>query len=497
MSSDARVTSPGGSEGQASSDGSKPRPKRKMTKEEEEAANLHKANQQLREELESLRSRVEELREQRGEGLEEFDEEAELLSLENELLRAQLLEQQEFLRGCRILAEQLALEAQLGDAIHSGNQPLRLVPEMISTDGKRELMRQGADNALTHLFHLVSRSQQEGAWTAVKLPEHVFRTAVPGLNVTCCYRKERAMNDPTKTTLCMRVDGCFPNISPEVTAQGYWSTWTSAESWATAFQSFFESKSDEEEKVTKTTREEEGNDTKLDETIVQGKTPIPFSLRELMSAREADGSEVRVNLYREMPHDNQPRDWVYVMTRLQRDIAMSTLSLAPELTPGVAARREQHSRRVVQQTEKPKRKRAKATGSASAAQLIGRQKCWVLARNSMRSINATDMKDINSTRVDPENRLVEGLFVWQDYVSIDVEVPCDEGKEIRRQRVPAARAAAYIALTDDLFPVQETDLHNAVVDASGRATEKYAKLIDMFYSIMTLGGIMSNTPIQF
>ena len=140
-------------------------------------------------------------------------------------------------------------------------------------------------------------------------------------------------------------------------------------------------------------------------------------------------------------------------------------------------------------SEKPRRKRAKATGSASAAQLIGREKCWVLARNYMRSATAFDDSGVDSERMDADNRLVEGLFAWQDYVSIDVEVPCAEGKEIRRQRVPAARAAAYIAITDDLFPVQETELHAAIVDASGKTTEKWAKLIDMFYSIMMVGGV--------
>ena len=464
--------------------------------DDEETVSLLKANEQLRTELETLRKRVEDLREMRCEDEEEFDEEAELLSLENELLRTQLLEQQRFLEGCRLLAEQLQLEdveAKPEDSSSSSSSKSARVPkslpETMSMDGKKELVRQGAENALTHLFHLVSRSQQE-SWISVKLPEHVFKSAVPGLNVTCCYRKEVSHADPKVTTLCLRVDGCYPNISPEVVAQGYWSTWVSAESWASVFSSFFDFKDKGEEKVMKGKSKDDDGEGNLGKTTVQGKTPIPFSLRELMSTKDTDGNEVRVNLYREIPTDSSPRDWVYVMTRLQRDIAMSTLSRAPELTPGVAARREQHSRRVIPQSEKPRRKRAKATGSASAAQLVGREKCWVLARNSMRSINARDMKDMNSTRVDGgENRLVEGLFVWQDYVSIDVEVPCEEGKELRRQRVPAARAVAYIALTDNLFPIQDTDIHQSIVDASGKATEKYARLIDMFYAIMMVGGI--------
>jgi hypothetical protein len=463
-----------------------------MASEEEEATSLSIANAQLRSELETLRKRVEELRELRCEEQDEFDEETELLALENELLRQQLLEQQHFLEGCKLLVEQLAMESKLQAELGTGvalqrfapSSPMRQpsVPDTVSFDGKRELMRQGAENALTHLFHLVSRSQQINAWTSVKLPEHVFKSAVPGLNVTCCYRKEPSLADANSTTLCLRVDGCYPNISPEIAQQGYWSTWVSAESFASVFAGMFGDRPRQVEDPDKSAANGQSDE------VHRGKTPIPFTFRELMSSRDSDGGEIKVNLYREMPVNSTPRDWVYVMTRLQRDIAMSTLSMAPELTPGVAARREQHSRRVIPQSEKPKRKRAKATGSASAAQLIGRQKCWVLARNSMRTVNAQDMKDINSTRVDVENRLVEGLFVWQDYVSIDVEVPCKEGKEIRRQRVPAARASAFIALTDSLFPVQDTDLHNAIVDASGKATEKYARLIDMFYSVMMVGG---------
>ena len=80
--------------------------------DDEETVSLLKVNEQLRTELETLRKRVEDLREMRceDEDEEEFDEDAELLSLENELLRTQLLEQQRFLEGCRLLAEQLQLE---------------------------------------------------------------------------------------------------------------------------------------------------------------------------------------------------------------------------------------------------------------------------------------------------------------------------------------------------------------------------------------------------
>ena len=464
-----------------------------MSGEEDEAATLSKANAELRSELEMLRKRVEELREIRCEDVEEFDEEAELLRLENDLLKAQLLEQQQFLEGCRLLATQMAKESEVDKVTGVSIPPSPRTAAIMTADAKRELVRQGADNALTKLFHLVSRSQQINSWTGVKLPEHVFKSAVPGLNVTCCYRKEKHPDDPGVTTLILRVDGCYPNISPAIAQQGYWSTWVSAESWATVFSNFFGQKDHNQAQSADQSNAGKSGDKKStaseDGVTVHGKTPIPFHLKELMSARDPDGGEVKVNLYREMPPNDSPRDWVYVMTRQQRDIAMSTLSMAPELTPGVAARREQHSRRVVPQSEKPRRKRAKATGSASAAQLIGREKCYVLARNYMRSMTVDDSGALVGNRMDAENRLVEGLFVWQDYVSIDVEVPCAEGKEIRRQRVPAARAAAFIAVTDDLFPVQEIELHNAIVDASGKATEKYAKLIDMFYAVMMAGGV--------
>ena len=204
--------------------------------------------------------------------------------------------------------------------------------------------------------------------------------------------------------------------------------------------------------------------------------------------RENDGTEVKVNLYRELPEKEIPRDVVYVHTKQQRDVALSTLSMPSNLTPSVAARREQHSRRIIQ-TEKPRRKRSKGSGSSSASQLIGRQKCWVLARTSMRCV---EVEEINSTRMNVDQKVIEGIFVWQDFVNVDREVECPEGKEIRRERVPASRASAFISLTNDLIPIQETLIQEAVLNASGKATEKYAKLIDLYYTLMANGGDLFN-----
>lgn len=322
----------------------------------------------------------------------------------------------------------------------------------------------------------------------------------------------------------MRVDGCFPHIPVETVADGYWGTWTNADLFAKVFQDFFDQAGSRTSTpapgsmpVHASATVTAASSPKVASSQTKVKTPVRFELVELMNSKAdiqtnseeepvaglskttpsdsetlEDDANVVVNLYREHPEIGDPRDWIYVMTRGVKEVAMSTLNMPPSLTPGVAARRDQHSRRVIssQETEKRKRKRVKGSGSASASALLGKQKCIVLARNSMRSMVAPDTASVNSTRADPDKSasFVEGVFVWGDTVNVDFEVDCSEGKEIRRERVPAARASAFISLSETLSPVQNTSLSGNIVDDHGKATDHYAKLVDAFYRTM-MGGL--------
>lgn len=419
---------------------------------EDEAEQLKQANESLRTELETLKLMVEELRERRGEQTEDFLllEQDDLLQLENELLRAQLREQEEFLAGCRALMQSIP-------ELSSTSSQEEATPSLQS---QQDLLKQGQENSLTHLLLLVSRSQTANDWKAVQLPPHVFTasSAVPGFNVTCNFRKEikDPVNRPGESFICLRVDGCFPNIPPETVAQGYWNTWNSERFFSETFGAFFNSSSK------------------------ASAPPVPFMIKELMS-QDAGFEVTKVNLYREQ-HSAEAKDWIYCLTKVKREIALSTLSLPPELNPSVATRRVQHTRKVVSGAL-PSRKRNK--GCASSSQLMGRQECIVLARSCVKDtvLPAGDAAVPSSRHAFDE----EGLFVWQDEVSIDFEVQCDEGKELQRKRVPAARASAFISISSKAFPVQDVDLYSALVTASGQATEKYAKLIDMFYALMAHG----------
>ncbi|KAH9260998.1 hypothetical protein BASA81_000694 [Batrachochytrium salamandrivorans] len=448
-----------------------------------EAESLQHQNKLLRLELEDLKRRVEILREQRGiESDNERENEDLLLRLENDLLRAQLKEQQEFLEGCRLLA--------IPQIISPSPKPSRHLKEHHQQQcSPMELMQQGSENALTQLFLLVSQCQIASDFQPMKLPPHCFQSAVPGLTVTCCMRKS-AMEEQHNgvCTVWLRVDGCFPNISPDNVAQGYWTTWTDAEAYADTFTGFFD-----RAPVATTTSTTAVND----KDVVSGRTPVPFVLRELMQNKSAEGETV-VNLYREFPSHkeraDEPEDWVYCLTKVKREVALSTLAMAAELNPGVTMRRDQHTRRVLpqQSADVRVRKRTKGPSSSSSAatQLLGRQECIVLARNVMRGLpsnpNATSSSP-TATQAHEEKKTAEGLFVWQDEVLVDNEVECKEGREIVRQRVPAARAAAFISFSSDLRFVQATDLLSALVDVQGRATERFSKLIDSYY--MRLGAV--------
>ncbi|KAH9256432.1 hypothetical protein BASA81_005346 [Batrachochytrium salamandrivorans] len=447
-----------------------------MTEQEDEATRLTLANERLREELAGLKLQVESLRERRFEQEEEASNEGggmesnedRLLRLENALLKAQLREQSNFLLGCRELMERIPeLKASTsGDLADGDNAKREEEDEQTAKLREEELMKQGAENAMTHLLLLVSRSQTCNDWQAVQLPEHCFRSAVPGFNVTCNFRKEERdpVNRPGEITVCLRVDSCFPNISPDAVAATYWSTWTNVKSMTTIFHAFFG--------VSKP-----GGDVD---------PPTPFIVSELMQGQSftTEGGEehTKVNLYRQLDEqDEELRDWIYCMTKQRREIAMSTLNMNPELNPSVAARRVQHTRRVMAPgTNVPTRKRGK--GCTSSSQLMGRQECIVLARTCMRGQQRKALSALSANQTIAE----DGLFAWQDEVSIDFEVDCAEGKELQRKRVPAARASSFIAFPMSKLVVHDTDLYPAILDASGKATEKYAKLIDMYYGMMGL-----------
>lgn len=436
----------------------------KMEEDSDEAGKLKAANEHLREELINLKQMVELLREQRADGItcdekEETPEQREdrLLRLENDLLRAQLREQADFLVGCRELMDQIPeLRISTSSLVDDSLPPLPKVNE-------EELMKQGAENAMTHLLLLVSRSQTCNDWQAVELPEHCFRTAVPGLNLTCNFRKEvrDPVNRPGENMVCIRVDACFPSISPEAVAGAYWATWTNKKSFASLFNAFF---------------------GVPQAGTAAGEPPVPFLIKDLMQSAPTDREDVRVNLYRELQvEDKELRDWIYCMTKQRREIAMSTLNMNAELNPSVAARRNQHTRKIVQGAL-PARKRGK--GCTSSSQLMGRQECIVLARTCMRGEQRKALSALSANHTIAE----DGLFVWQDEVSIDYEVKCDGGTELQRKRVPATRASSFIAFPESYFVVHDTDLYTAVLDASGKATEKYAKLIDLMYTMMGMGG---------
>lgn len=452
-----------------------------------EAESLEHQNKLLRLELEDLKRRVEVLREQRG---TESDNENEdlLLQLENDLLRAQLKEQQEFLEGCRLLA------------IPRAQSPS---PQPSSSHAKEcssmELMQQGSENALTQLFLLVSQCQIASDFQPMKLPPHCFQSAVPGLTVTCCMRKFAVEEQHNGVcTVWLRVDGCFPNISPENVAQRYWTTWTDADAYADTFTGFFDrAPANSSDGATANSHSATATATAAanDKDVVSGRTPVPFVLRELLQHKSSEGETV-VNLYREFPSHKQeradePEDWVYCLTKVRREVALSTLAMAAELNPGVTMRRDQHTRRVLPQqaADVRVRKRTKGppTSSSAATQLLGRQECIVLARNVMRGLPSSPNATSSATQLHEEKKTAEGLFVWQDEVLVDSEVDCKEGREIVRQRVPAARAAAFISFSSDLRFVQATDLLSALVDVQGKATERFSKLIDAYY--MRLGAV--------
>jgi hypothetical protein len=80
--------------------------------------------------------------------------------------------------------------------------------------------------------------------------------------------------------------------------------------------------------------------------------------------------------------------------------------------------------------------------------------------------------------------LGEGLFVWDDEIAVETAVACAEGVEVQRLRVPAARVVSFLALTCDKRRLAGTNLLQGIMDTQGRATERYAKLIDAYYSFL-------------
>ncbi|KAH9256431.1 hypothetical protein BASA81_005345 [Batrachochytrium salamandrivorans] len=418
------------------------------------ADTLRLANQALRSELVELERQIQALRDSESVGADE------LLVLENQLLRAQLKEQQEFLEGCQVL--------------------MRSIPELSSSSScvspataqpnQAELLQQGSDNTSTLLHLLVSRCQSRSSeWRPVTLPTHLFHSkAIPGFNVTSNFQRDQP-SPSSSTRMYLRVDGCFPNVPPQVVADGYWNTWVDETAFNKTLESFI---------------------SKPIEHML-----VPFLFRELMTSPPcfADGGEeTKVSLYREL-HPGNHRDWIYCLTRKRQEVALSTLQMPAELNPTVTTRRDQHTRRVVGgQGEFCPRKRTK--GCASVSQLVGKRECIVLAKSCMKQLVPGGGDEAGESHVVSKHAIAaDGLFVWQDEVSIDFEVECAGGEvEIQRKRVPAARAISFVSLVSDASPIQDLAMYSNVVDSMGRATERYAKLVDIFYEMMT-GGVGDGT----
>mmetsp|Transcript_2812 Transcript_2812/g.6569 ORF Transcript_2812/g.6569 Transcript_2812/m.6569 type:complete len:581 (+) Transcript_2812:894-2636(+) len=351
------------------------------------------------------------------------------VQMENDLLRAQLREHKEFLRGC----------FQLQHGLPSSDVAFK------------HLYTQGQSFAQTHVHSILSQSAQE-SWVPTKFPSSYFETLTPGYNVTACHRK---IDTPNNKCMMLRIDFAFKDLSADIVAEAYWRMWSDAEMVQDGF--------------------------KLD---------FPVEIMPLNVPGQSSDNFGAWCYSEKVEPPKVPSDWVFVTSRSREDIVKSTLNISTELSPGLAqgiskeeavqawdclTKGDSDGNEFACSQRRRQRRKDATLGT------FGKTTGWVLARCT------TEHSPVNhrpsARRIN--SLLVEGGVIWtQGIVREDQDLEANFEDINSSEHLVERESCTRVALVANVplnFSMNILNSHTDLLEADGTMTERFARLLEKFY----------------
>mmetsp|Transcript_33449 Transcript_33449/g.40989 ORF Transcript_33449/g.40989 Transcript_33449/m.40989 type:complete len:525 (-) Transcript_33449:996-2570(-) len=391
--------------------------------------------------IEGLEEKVREIRSQ-GQAVD--------VQLENELLWKQLEEHKMFIRGVRRLIDG--------------------VPT--NTVAMKQVLKQGTNYAVTTVHSLISQSIRDD-WKVAELKSEHFRHIKPGANLTVTYKRyEAKLDDNSKSKMHIRIDCAWPNVDVRHVLHEYWRMYVEEEYFMHMFAT------DYNVKLRPIILSDKSN------IAVLGEPALVSGNAEECEKINDDDDHIRTFYYKEdcKSTGDVDRDWVYILTRRQRELARSTLLLPKSKTPSLG---NSAPRRVISSLNKNKgvvKKRQQRNKNAQKeVYAYGKTKSWICARSTEGHVPLKNMPDTKRN----QTPFVEGAIIWPE------EVPKENEDHVVVDVTPCARIAEVIAVSENQgFRVLEGP--QSIIDCDGALTPRYSMILDRFYYlVMKAAGLAS------